>query len=752
MILNNDDELKKKNERRNDKLKEVSKYNGFESIVPKLSVGTLEFIKKDLNFKFMSPVQEVTIPELLRHRDVAVEACTGSGKTISYLVPVIEILLNSRVNNRGLSSFNIGSLILTPTRELSMQIYDILSNYLLRINKIGNETILKGMICIGGDKISKILDYVKKEGENYSDFNSTYVSLYYILVGTPGRVYHMFESLKDGINWNVKSCLEILVLDEADRLLDMGFERHINIILRSLPKQRRTGLFSATLNTQVENLIKTGLRNPRYIKVIVESSKDYNNNLNDSNTNEELNQNSEKECDISVPTGLTSYYIEINNIQKIEFLVRFLKNNISQNSNTKCIIFFLTCNSVEFYFKFLSNLFHLHTSDNIDIKSNNGYVFDTSIGKLCKLHGQMYQRSREKSYEIFRDCDKGILISTDLTARGIDIPDIEWIIQFDAPQDPSYYIHRIGRTARAGKYGKSIILLQPHETAFINYIENKTMKKIRYYSHLGNHNDESEYNYNSIDNDYFNVENLSYCGCINDKIDEKLLEKDEFICNKSNSRRLALIYMRKMLIYDSNFYLMAKKAFVSYIRAYKEYQLSFIFPFKSLSIGLTASSFALFKVPRIKEILGKSDITKDFITLSKSINPDELFNLKQNKTNSNNNEKQEFKKQINITHRNINPKERSRSEKRATKRKIEIDEWKTLGFEDKLAKKLKSGKINYQEYENKLKEFYLDINNDDIEFITENKCDLHGKASLSSNQKIPKWIINNKKNKKKKRF
>ncbi|KAH8739167.1 Spb4p [Cryptosporidium ryanae] len=759
MTLSKNVEFNKKK----DKLEVMSKYNGFESVVPKLSDGTLKFIREDLKFKFMSPVQEATIPELLRHRDVAVEACTGSGKTISYLVPVIEILLKSKVNDRGLSKFNIGSLILSPTRELSMQIYSILSSYVLKINKVEKKTNIKSIICIGGDKISKILDYVKEEGESHSSHDSSPVSLYYVLVGTPGRVYHMFQSLKDGIDWNVKSCLEILVLDEADRLLDMGFEKHINIILHSLPKQRRTGLFSATLNTQVENLIKTGLRNPRYIKVTIESPKENNFNLINSDKSHELNKINEKECDISVPTGLASYYIEIKNVQKIEFLIRFLTKNISSNMKTKCIIFFLTCNSVEFYFKFLSKMFHLHKNKDDNLELNNGYVYDTSIGKLCKLHGKMYQKSREKSYEIFKECDKGVLISTDLTARGIDVPNIEWIIQFDAPQDPSYYIHRIGRTARAGKCGKSIIMLQPHETAFINYIENKTMKKIKFYSHLeNNNNDESEYNYNSIDDEYFNGGNLLYCDCINDKVDKKLLEKDEFICNESNYGRSALIYMRKMLLCDSDFYLTAKKAFVSYVRAYKEYQLSFIFPFKNLSIGEIASSFALFKIPRIKEILGKSNITKDFITQSNVINPDELFNLKQNKSTKNPSTygKQEIEKHIANTSKgvNLNLKERSRSEKRAVKRKIEIDEWKTLCFEDKLAKKLKSGKITYQEYENKLKEFYSDINNR-FDFENEHECNYFNEKTsdiqinnrkTSSDNRIPKWIINNKKNRKKK--
>lgn len=748
---------------------EEASYRGFEALNPKISEGSLDFIQNRLGFRFMSPVQEVTIPELLTHKDVAVEACTGSGKTMSYLVPVVEILLKSTVQTRGISSFNMGSLILTPTRELSMQVFEILERYLETVSLhkrkgtcLGSD--LKCLICIGGGNVGKTLEYIKKEADEKCQQS---LSRYHVLVGTPGRVFHLFENLKDGIDWNIKSTLEILVLDEADRLLDMGFENHINMILHSMPKQRRTGLFSATLNAQVQNLIKTGLRNPKYIKVSIASCGKLGRN-EAAEQQDPASPKEDAECDISVPMGLTCYYAELSPLQKVEFLVRFLvrlKEEVGLGRQVKCIIFFLTCNSVEFYFRYLSKLFHSHSEGKQKKTPKNDYSVDSSLGKLCKLHGQMYQKSREKSYEIFRSCDSGVLISTDLTARGIDIPDIEWIIQFDAPQDPSYYIHRIGRTARAGRLGKSIIMLQPQEGAFIEYIEKKTMRKILSYSHLGEDGEALGGDYNSIDDPSYGGEStdIQLCRCI--ELNKEIISRDEFLNGSSSKNRVGLRLIRMLMFSDFEFYEKAKSAFVSYIRAYKEYQLPFIFPFKNLSIGEVAASFALLRIPRVKEILGKPIASGKFITGSKNIHPDDF--------NPNPKAPPKIPDPEATKKRKPRPEDsgksasgsskRSRSEKRAAKRKIEMDEWETLQFENNLAKKLKTGKINYKEYQHRLNLFYQDDENSsnhrndgtahsdsDSDSATPQSSS-HKSNHLSGNnkQKIPKWVIQGKKNKKK---
>ncbi|KAF7459179.1 DEAD-box ATP-dependent RNA helicase 18 [Cryptosporidium felis] len=759
---------------------QTASYRGFEAIRPEISEASLDFVRNTLKFKFMSPVQEVTIPELLSHKDVAVEACTGSGKTLSYLLPVVEILLKSKVLSKGISDFNIGSLVLTPTRELSAQVSQILQQYLAVVNihteKGGLECpVLRALVCIGGDNVNKTLQYIRSyDATNDLPFPGSFA--YFILIGTPGRVFHLFETLEDGTDWNIKSTLEVLILDEADRLLEMGFERHINMILRSLPKQRRTGLFSATLNSQVQNLIKTGLRNPRYIKVSIAC---------DNIEQIESPSSKEIECDISVPMGLTCYYIELSPMNKAEFLLRFLDKvicEIRSGRQTKCIIFFLTCNSVEFYFGYLSKLFHIHNPAAGAPK--NDYFVESSLGKLCKLHGQMYQRSREKSYEIFKSCQSGVLISTDLTARGIDIPDIEWIIQFDAPQDPSYYIHRIGRTARAGRLGKSIIMLQPHEGAFIDYIEKKTLKKVLNYAELEEGGCNKDFN--SIQNPFYHrkMENVNFCSCI--KTNEELMERDEFSNCEENKHRIGAILMRRMMLGDFRLYEKAKKGFVSYIRAYKEYQLGFIFPMKKLRIGEIASSFALLRIPRVKEILGKSKVSENFITASSLIHPDDL-NPNKEPEKTGNLEGNSFSKSSESrqkTDPTIKPNNlrRSRSEKRAAKRKIEIDDWNSLQLEANLAKKLKTGKITYKGYQKRLRKFHRDSDADsnssfDSESGSESSSDSSsetenesGHSQNSSREKEvqdepkrrslnkqrgsarpPKWVLQNKKKKKRKR-
>jgi ATP-dependent RNA helicase DDX55/SPB4 len=177
--------------------------------------------------------------------------------------------------------------------------------------------------------------------------------------------------------------------------------------------------------------------------------------------------------------------------------------------------------------------------------------------KILKLHRKIKQEQRSDIYQRFLKQSCGILLTTDVSARGLDIPDIDWIIQFDPPQDSDQYVHRIGRTARAGKEGESMILLQKHEEPYVEFLKSRKVTVLPM----------------ELETQFDNLEIRQHC--------YGLMEKDKDLVDKSQN------------------------AFVSFIRYYKEHELKFIFSFNHLQIGLVANSFALFRLPRIKEILGK---------------------------------------------------------------------------------------------------------------------------------------------------
>ncbi len=318
-----------------------------------------------LGFEKTTPVQQATIPLLLSNKDVAVQAQTGSGKTAAFLVPAFELLLRSQETWRP---HDVGCIVIAPTRELSSQIFavaQIMSPH------------VPGIIIIsltgGSDQVEAMKDFQEHGGN--------------LVVATPGRLEHTMGS--EG-RFNVKK-LELLILDEADRLLDMGFQACLNSILARLPKQRRTGLFSATMSTEVTALARAGLRNPRLVKVSVKGA--------------DLKQQ-------ATPLTLTNDYMIVRPQDKLNQLVHFLV----QHREEKCMVYLLTCAHVDYFGALLPLLPGLEACS------------------ILSLHGKMVQKRRSKTYETFLSCAGGILLCTDVAARGLDIPDVDWIVQYDAPQ------------------------------------------------------------------------------------------------------------------------------------------------------------------------------------------------------------------------------------------------------------------------------------------------------------------------------
>uniref|UniRef100_A0A2K6N4R5 ATP-dependent RNA helicase n=1 Tax=Rhinopithecus bieti TaxID=61621 RepID=A0A2K6N4R5_RHIBE len=266
---------------------------------------------RELGFPYMTPVQSATIPLFMRNKDVAAEAVTGSGKTLAFVIPILEILLR---REEKLKKSQVGAIIITPTRELAIQIDEVLSHFTKHFPQFSQ------ILWIGGRNPGEDVERFKQQGGN-------------IIVATPGRLEDMFRRKAEGLD--LAGCvrsLDVLVLDEADRLLDMGFEASINTILEFLPKQRRTGLFSATQTQEVENLVRAGLRNP--VRVSVKEKGVAASSIQ------------------KTPSRLENYYMVCKADEKFNQLVHFLRNHKQE----KHLVFFSTCACVEYYGKALEAL------------------------------------------------------------------------------------------------------------------------------------------------------------------------------------------------------------------------------------------------------------------------------------------------------------------------------------------------------------------------------------------------------------
>jgi ATP-dependent RNA helicase DDX55/SPB4 len=485
----------------------------FDSIEPPLSPGILAALSH-YKFTHMTPVQAAVMPLFLKNKDVCVQAVTGSGKTLSFLIPMIEMILR---RTTLLKKNQVGGLVISPTRELAKQTYDVAKD-LCRFASLPVPLLLVG----GGSghrPVAADLETFAKEGSD-------------IVIGTPGRIEDILSRYSD---LHMQE-LECLVLDEADVLLDMGFEVTLTGILSKLPKMRRTGLFSATKSAStgggasaqsVKKLMaRAGLRNPVMINVAIASS-----------TKEQTNKSVQVALapeEQATPNSLTNYYIISPLDEKLSRLVAFLK----QHKNEKIIIFFLTCACVEYYGLALEQI----------LPSKDFYI-ET-------LHGKLAPKRREKAMERFRNGDAqdgttkvngGILMCTDVAARGLDVPDIEWTIQFDAPTDPSQYIHRVGRSARAGKQGRSLIFLTPKEESFVDFLKLRKVPLLE------------------ISSDERCSPNVSNIGNSDSTLEQKNVIPD------------VLSKLKSLVLQDRDLLEKGTKAFTSYIRAYKEHQCAFIF-------------------------------------------------------------------------------------------------------------------------------------------------------------------------------
>lgn len=447
-----------------------------------------------MGFETMTPVQASTIPMLAGNKDVVVDSVTGSGKTAAFVIPVLEKVVKEEANTSKFKKAHFHSLIIAPTRELSRQIESVVLSFLEHYPS--DLFPIKCQLLVGTNEAT-----VRDDVSNFLRNRPQ------ILIGTPGRVLDFLQmpAVKT-------SACSMVVMDEADRLLDMSFIKDTEKILRLLPKQRRTGLFfNATMRSAGSDIFKTGLRNP--VRITVNSKN-------------------------QAPSSLKLNYCVVNPAEKLQLLVSILNNYKFK----KCIVYFPTCVSVSYFYSFIQYL------GKRNILVNEVEIFS--------LHGKLQTSARTKTLTAFTDSlSNSVLFTTDVAARGIDIPDVDLVIQLDPPTNTDMFMHRCGRTGRANRVGKAITFLnEGREEDFIPFMQVK------------------------------NVE-----------LEELDLEVKGITTNFYED-------FRNWILEDRDRFDKGVKAYVAFIKYYSNHSATSIFRLQSLDYVGIAKLYGLFRLPRMPEI------------------------------------------------------------------------------------------------------------------------------------------------------
>lgn len=341
---------------------------------------------KSAHFSTLTDIQSKAIPLALKGSDILGAAKTGSGKTLAFLIPVLENLYRAQCVG---ADAGLGAMIISPTRELAIQIFEVLRT----IGRKGH--LFAAGLVIGGKSL-------QEERAALARMN--------IVVCTPGRI---LQHLSQTAAFSVDN-LRMLVLDEADRILDMGFQKDVDAIVEYLPPSRQTLLFSATQTKRVSDLARLSLRNPEYISVHEAASS-------------------------STPKTLQQNYLLTALPEKLDTLWSFLQSS----KKSKILVFLSSGKQVRFVYECFR-----HMQPGIP---------------LLHLHGRQKQTARLDITDRFRKSKASCLFATDVVARGLDFPAVDWVVQVDCPEDADTYIHRVGRTARYERDGRAVLFLDPSE-------------------------------------------------------------------------------------------------------------------------------------------------------------------------------------------------------------------------------------------------------------------------------------------------
>ncbi|KAJ0267085.1 DEAD-box ATP-dependent RNA helicase 32 [Hirschfeldia incana] len=358
---------------------------------------------KEAKFVDMQEIQRAALPHALCGRDILGAAKTGSGKTLAFVIPILEKLHKEKWGPED----GVGCIIISPTRELAAQTFSVL-------NKVGKFHKFSAGLLIGGR------EGVDVEKERVNEMN--------ILVCAPGR---LLQHMDETPNFECSN-LKILILDEADRVLDSAFRGQLDPIISQLPKRRQTLLFSATQTKKVKDLARLSLRDPEYISVHAESLT-------------------------ATPSTLVETVMIVPVEKKLDMLWSFIKSHL----HARILVFLSTKKQVKFVHEAFNKL-----RPGIPLKS---------------LHGKMSQEKRMGVYSQFIE-KQSVLFCTDVLSRGLDFDKlVDWVVQVDCPEDVASYIHRVGRTARCENKGKSLLFLTPSEEKMIERLQDAkvTLKFIK---------------------------------------------------------------------------------------------------------------------------------------------------------------------------------------------------------------------------------------------------------------------------------
>ncbi|KAI1750197.1 ATP-dependent rRNA helicase SPB4 [Xylaria castorea] len=474
-----------------------------------------------MGFARATPVQASVWPLMgAGNKDVVVEAVTGSGKTLAFLIPLIHRILRLEEPTK---KQHIAAIVIAPTRELAIQIHKTLTDLVAfhpasaavapylssdeeKRPSISSPAIIPQLLAGGrGSTISPAedLSFFLRHSPN-------------VIVSTPGRLNDFLSSPHVHCP---QSSFEMLVLDEADRLLDLGFKADLQGILSRLPKQRRTGLFSASVGEAVSEIIRVGLRNPVKISVRVKTKS--------GDVIEER----------KTPASLQMTYLITPPQKKLPSVIRLLQK--LEPRPLRSIIFLSTCAAVDYFSHILAPLLPEEFQLNI-------------------LHGKQDAKVREKGVSKFLNAtEPSILLTTDVAARGLDFPAVDFVLQIDPPTDPKTFLHRCGRAGRAGRRGLSVVLLQPEENDYIPFLEVRKTPIMPF---------------------------MQFDITISD------IEADQ------TTTQIRDIVKKDRALYDK-----AQKAFVSWVRSYSKHTASSIFRTRDLDWTSLGNGWGLLRLPKMPE-------------------------------------------------------------------------------------------------------------------------------------------------------
>lgn len=437
---------------------------------------------------------------------------------MAFLIPIVQRLLRLPEPTK---KHHVSAIVISPTRELAAQIHTVLLS-LLEFHAPSAEILphLKGEDKRPSSAVPAIVPQLLVGGTTTPAQDLSYFVRHSpnLLISSPGRLVELLASP----HVHIDQSFEALVLDEADRLLDLGFKQDLQTILSHLPKQRRTGLFSASVSEAVGEIIRVGLRNPVKIEVKVKM-KDGGGIVEDR----------------KIPASLQMSYLVTPASQKLPALAQLLERLPVRPQ--KSIVFLSTCAAVDYF---------QHTLPQI---LPEGF-------SLVPLHGKHPAKVREKNFGRFlSSVSPTILLTTDLAARGLDIPQVDLVVQIDAPSDPKVFIHRSGRAGRAGRKGLAVVMLHPgHEEDYARFLE------------------------------------------IRQTPITPLLKPS--ISVTENGARDATSKFRTLLQSDRAIHDKAQKAFVSWVRSYAAHQATSIFRISDLNWADLGNAWGLLRLPRMPEL------------------------------------------------------------------------------------------------------------------------------------------------------